>query len=124
VTLSAEWERCAPWITSALEHAGDVYTLSDVEFLIRTGAAKFWPGRHSALVTRIERYPRATWLLLWLAGGDLAELRDDLRPLAEAWGLSQDCTKSIIMGRLGWSKALAGEGYAPTALVVGKALSQ
>lgn len=118
----AEWARCAPWIADALAHSGDVYTLSDVEFMIATGAARFWPGRDAALITRVEYYPRATWLLLWLAGGDLAELRDDLRPAAEAWGKSQDCTKSIIMGRLGWSKALSGVGYAPLAMVVGKDL--
>jgi hypothetical protein len=123
VIPAQEWERCGPWIQAALDHAGGVYTLSDVEFLVRTGEAKFWPGREAAIVTRVERFPRATWLTLWLAGGDLAELRDELRPACEAWGQTQGCTKSIIMGRLGWSKALSGAGYAALAMVVGKDLN-
>lgn len=123
MSFDAEWERCAPWIQAALNHARDVYTLSDVEFQIRSGGAQFWPGRRAALVSKIETYPRATWLLLWLAGGSLGELRDELRPAAEAWGTSQTCTKSVIVGRHGWSKALATEGYAPMAMVVGKDLS-
>lgn len=117
-----DWGRCAKWIAAALADAGDVYTLSDVEFLVATGEAKFWPGSKSALVARVQEYPRARHLLLWLAGGDLTELRDELRPLAEAWGRSQDCTKSIIIGRLGWSKALAASGYDALAMVVGKDL--
>jgi hypothetical protein len=114
----------ATWLQGALDHAGNVYTLSDVVGLIQAGGAQLWRGERSAMVTRIEEHPRERWLMLWLAGGDLAELRDVIRPQAEAWGVAQGCAKSVILGRVGWSKALAREGYEPLALMVGKVLAQ
>jgi hypothetical protein len=114
----------ATWLQGALDHAGNVYTLGDVVEMIQAGDAQLWRGERSAIVTRIEKHPREHWLLLWLAGGDLAELRDVIRPQAEAWGVAQGCAKSVIVGRSGWSKALAREGYEPLAMVVGKVLSK
>lgn len=123
MTFEAEWARCSRWVAAALKHGDDVYTLSDVEFAIRSGEARFWPGRASALVAKVEEFPRARWLMLWLAGGDLTELRDELRPQAEAWGKAQNCSKVVIIGRAGWYKSLCGEGYSATATVVGKDLT-
>jgi hypothetical protein len=118
------WARCAPWIDAALEHAGRTHALADVEALVRDGDAQFWPGRASALVTEIHEFPRLRSLHLWLAGGDLGELVTVLRPCAEKWACGEGCTRTTIIGRPGWARALAPEGYRPAATVLFKEISR
>lgn len=117
----AEWSRCAPWIEAALEHAG-THTLADVEALVRTRECRFWAGREAALITEVQVWPQRKVLLLWLAGGDLDELRDELRPMAEAYGRDQGCDVVRISGRQGWVRALRGEGYEPVSWSCAKEL--
>lgn len=123
MSFEADWRRCAAWIDAALEHAGHTHDLADVADLIKSGDAQFWPGKRSALVTEITRFPRATILTLWLAGGDLMELIKELRPKAEAWGQLHGCDRSAILGRAGWERALCDEGYRPAARMVIKDLA-
>jgi hypothetical protein len=115
-----EWERCSPWLQAALDHASGDYTLADVLELVRKGDAQFWAGRQSAIVTQVDEYPHSRVLTLWLGGGDLRELSDDLIPRAETFGRECGCTRSRIIGRQGWARALAGDGYRPVAAVVEK----
>lgn len=124
MTFEAEWARCSEWISDALPYADGVYTMDDVKDRIFSGDATFWPGERSALITTIYDYPQARWLMLWLAGGDLGELRAILRPVAEAWGRRHGCSRSIILGRAGWARALRDDGYEQIAVMVGKDLSQ
>lgn len=115
-----EWERCAPWLQAALINGGDYYDLSDVEQAVRAGEALFWPGEKSAVVTQVWRFPKATILNFWLAGGDMTEIVDDMRPVIEAYGKVQGCTKTVVVGRLGWVRALKGAGYTPVWTAVAK----
>ncbi|WP_374576122.1 hypothetical protein [Phenylobacterium sp.] len=120
MSFENEWARCSHWIAAALEHARGAYALEDVLEIVRLGDARFWAGRQAAMVTEIHEYPRVRALHFWLAGGDLAELRDHLRPMAEAWGRAQGCTRATIIGRKGWARAL---GYQEVATVCAKELS-
>jgi hypothetical protein len=109
-TFDAEWDRCAAWLEAALRHAGGTHTLDDVKAVVNRHEARFWAGRNAAMVTEINTYPQFAALNFWLAGGDLAELRDELRPAAEAWAKSLGCRYAAVVGRLGWARAL---GYRP-----------
>jgi hypothetical protein len=120
--MRADWLRCGAYLDAALEHAGRTHALADVAAMIDRGEAQIWPGRRAALVTIVEDDPQERRLLLWLAGGELDELVGDLRPRAEAWARAQGCRRALIIGRRGWERALAPEGYAPLARIIAKEL--
>lgn len=106
--FEVHWERCYPWIEAALDLAHGTHTMDDVRRDILTGPATFWPGRNAAMVTEVQEFPQMHVLHFWLAGGDLDELRDELRPMAEKWAKERGITRATIMGRRGWVRALPG----------------
>lgn len=116
------WARCATWLDDALAHAGRSHTLADVERMLAAGEAQLWAGEAAAMVTLVEDEPCERRLLIWLAGGDLSELVHSLRPAAEVWARGQGCARVLIIGRAGWERALAPEGYAPLARIIAKEL--
>lgn len=118
--FEAAWERCAPWLEAALEHSSGTHTLADVKACVERGTALFWAGKDAAMVTEITDYPQLKALNFWLAGGDLAELRDTLRPLAEAYAKAHGCRFATIVGRAGWARAL---GYSPVHSTCAKELT-
>jgi hypothetical protein len=122
VSFAEDWVRCAPWLDAALAHAGGTHGLDNVRGLVEAGEARFWVGRASAAVTLVERDPGGPRLMIWLAGGDLRELQDDLLPLAEAWGRAAGCRRAMVVGRAGWERSLKAKGYAPLARVIAKDL--
>lgn len=117
--FETEWARCLPWIESALEAAGNTHSVDDVKEAILARRARFWAGRNAAGVTEREDYPNVSMLNIWLAGGDLAELRDELRPQVEAYAKAKGCQRVIIRGRPGWAREL---GYEPMYTVCGREL--
>lgn len=90
--------------------------------MIESGEAQLWAGQASAMVTLIEEEPRERRLLIWLAGGALEELVRRLRPDAERWAKQRGCRRVLVIGRPGWERALASEGYAPLARIIAKEL--
>jgi len=122
VNFEAAWARAAPWLEAALAHAGQTHGLADVEALVREGSAQFWAGSGSAVVTLVEDDPRERRLLVWLAGGDLAELTEAVLPQVEAWARAKGCRRLLVVGRPGWERALAPKGFAPLARVIAKDL--
>lgn len=120
MTFEEEWARCGPWLEAALALTRGTHSLEDVRRAVETGECRLYTGRASALVCEMQDWPQRKVLLLWLAGGDLAELRDELRPLAERWGREQGCTHVSIIGRPGWARALPE--YEQIAVVCGKEL--
>jgi len=122
MSFDANWARSAKWLKRALSLAGDTHNLDDVRRLIEAGDAQFWPGERSALVTYMLHNPRAPELVLWLGGGELTELRDLLVPMAEAWGEQRGAVRSLIIGRAGWARAFAKNGYRQIATVTAKEL--
>jgi hypothetical protein len=122
VNFDLEWARCAPWLDAALAHAGRTHGLADVRALVEAGEARLWAGRESAAVAALERDPCERRLLIWLAGGALSELRDELLPSVEAWGRERGCRRVVVIGRAGWERTLKSKGYAPLARLIAKDL--
>ena len=106
-----EWARVAPWLDAALDFMPvRTHGLSDVRAAIECGDAQLWAGRKCAVVTQLEIHPLVTALSVWLAGGDLIEIRDEIQPVAEAWARARGCRFIVATGRQGWGRAL---GYKP-----------
>ena len=122
MTFDDDWARCAPWLDAALAHAGRTHSLADVRALVTAGDARFWPGRACALVAVVEHDPGELRLLIWLAGGDRDELEAEILPRAEAWGRDMGCRRAVVIGRIGWERALKTKGYAPLARLIAKEL--
>jgi hypothetical protein len=102
-----EWERLWPILAPALDHAGHTHDEADLLEAIASGALQFWPGEHSAVVTELIAYPRFAALRLFLAGGELQELKAMERQITE-WAQMQGCARIEIGGRGGWQRALPG----------------
>jgi len=117
-----DWVQLGPALEAALAHAGRTHALADVRALVEAGEAQVWAGERACMVTLVEEDPCERRLLIWLAGGDLEELVRRLRPAAERWARTQGCRRVLIIGRPGWERALAPEGYAPLARIIAKEL--
>ena len=118
--VTAEWDRCRPYLEAALAHSHD----TDLETLwerVQAGEAQFWPAVDSAALTELDSTGRNLHIRLY--GGTLARLREML-PSIEAFGRAHGCTGITLTGRRGWERtALARErGYNPIATLMRKDL--
>lgn len=122
MSFEADWARCEAWLAAALAHSGRTHAPMDVRRMVHRGEAQLWPGRAAAMVTAVEDDPCERRMLIWLAGGELDELRDELLPAAERWARGRGCRRMLIIGRPGWERALKTKGYAPLARLIAKDL--
>ncbi|HWA63622.1 MAG TPA: hypothetical protein VG939_19755 [Caulobacteraceae bacterium] len=119
--FDAVWRRCAPFLSEALARDPS-HSLEDVRALVEAPGAMvcLWPGERSAAVTELITHPRLRELHVWLAGGDLEELRRGL-PSIEAFAAALGCQRVSLFGRPGWTRAL--DGYAPQFVAMAKMLA-
>lgn len=122
MSFDEAWAKAAPHLDAALAHGGRTHGLDDVEALIRRGRAQLWATPGSAVVTLVEDDPLERRLLVWLAGGDLRELTDEVLPNVEGWARTQGCRRLLVVGRAGWERAMKPKGFAPLARVIAKDL--
>jgi len=114
--LGEEWRRCRGWLLPALEHGGNTHGIVDVFDMVVDGRAQLWPGRASAAITQLIDYPRLRSCRVWLAGGELRELADELRPAIKQWARELGCSRVELSGRR-WHRVL-GEGREVFGLMV------
>ena len=108
--MADEIERCREWIENALEYSNGNHLFEDIVAGIIKGTFQLWPASKSCLVTEITQYPRKKVLHIFLAGGDLNEIKS-MRDDVEAWAKAHGCDDMTMVGRLGWSKALKDIGW-------------
>jgi hypothetical protein len=116
-----EWERCRPWIEAALPYAGGTHTIQDIKAAIDAGHMLLLAGERSAFVIEVITYPRTKALHIFLAGGDLTELKSadaQMDEIAREWG----CSRITIAGRRGFIRALKDLGYRERWSVLSKEL--
>jgi hypothetical protein len=99
VSLADEFARCRPWLARAVQGPK---TIEDAQAAVLEGRALLWPGAKSAAVTEFNKD-----LHIWLAGGDLGELKR-MEQSAEAHAREWGCDRMTIIGRKGWERALPG----------------
>lgn len=98
------------------------HDIEDVERMVAEGEAQLWLGQKSAAVTEIVQFPRCKTLHLWLCGGDLREITEDMLPKAEAFARAEGCTRLTTAGRIGWDRVMKTHGFTPAASVCAKEL--
>lgn len=91
-------------LREALAHAGDTYTLADIEEGVASGRFQEWSAGRSAIITELRETPNVRFIHFFLAAGDLRELRP-LAELALQWGREQGCTRASFIGRFGWLRS-------------------
>lgn len=105
MTLDEELERCKPWIESALALSGGTHLFQDVVECVKLGTMQLWNAPKGCMVTEILEYPRKKVLHIFLAGGDLGQIKD-FSDSAIYFGKLNGCTAMTLAGRRGWVKAL------------------
>jgi hypothetical protein len=109
--VASVWARVAPHLQRAID-LQDEWTL-DAVYRKLTNPYEPMPMQlwvqpwTSAAVTQIQTHPSGIRkCLLFLCGGsDVESLKANLQKV-EAWAKSLGCSKTIIYGRIGWSRAL------------------
>jgi hypothetical protein len=108
--IPSDWERCRPWIEAALPYAGATHTIEDIEAEIRHGRLALLAGERSAMLCEVTNYPRLRALHIFLAGGDLMELKRFNTTMDNA-ARGLGCSRISIAGRHGWERTLGDLGY-------------
>lgn len=98
------------YIENALAYAEGTHTFDDIVHMVVTGRLMWWPLSRGFMVTEVVEYPRAKHLNVFLAGGDLDEIRDTQEQLVLVAKLA-GCTALSLSGRRGWVKALTQLGW-------------
>ncbi len=98
-------------------------TIAQVEEKLSEGEINGWWGRASFLIGFIEEFDAGakTLRILW-GGGNLDEIRDEMRLQVEEYGRTHGCACILVQGRQGWVRALHGCGFRPYSVVVRKEL--
>jgi hypothetical protein len=108
-------------VEAALREGGGTHSYDDVLAGIRSDRYQWWPGLKSFVVTEIMDYPQKRVCHVFLAGGELEEIRA-IRTWIEQWAKQIGCTSATIYGRPGWERELKGEGWQRTAVCLEKSL--
>jgi hypothetical protein len=94
----------------ALEFAGGTHLFEDIVQAVDEGRMHFWPAEKSCVVTEVVCYPRARAIHIFLAAGDLMEIKD-MDETFQEFGRALDAKFITLSGRKGWVKALDDLGY-------------
>lgn len=97
-------------LESALEFAGGTHLFEDIVQAVNEGRMHFWPAEKSCVVTEVVCYPRARAIHIFLAAGDLMEIKG-MDSTFQEFGRALDAKFITLSGRRGWTKALDDIGY-------------
>jgi len=97
-------------LDSALEFSGGTHLFEDIVDAVADGRMHFWPAEKSCVVTEVICYPRARAIHIFLAAGDLAQIKDMDETFAQ-FGRALDAKYITLSGRKGWTKVLDDIGY-------------
>lgn len=107
----AEYDRCWPWLDSAIDRFGRTHEKEDLWRELGIGRGLFFFSLPTcATVCRIVTYPTGLKEIeVWLVGGvNRFHIRDLLYPKIEAFGKELGCHRMIAYGRKGWLRVLDG----------------
>lgn len=91
-------------LREALAHAGDTYTLEEINAGVESGRFQEWSAGSSVIITELRDTPQVRFLHFFLAAGILTELHP-LAELALKWGREQGAVRASFIGRFGWLRS-------------------
>lgn len=102
----------ARWIKQACDQSLTIAP-EDVADGLEDGSFTLFGNERAVLVAEIDDFPlKGTRICdVIVAGGDLDELTEIIRPQVEEWAWANDCTHCAVQGRLGWRRATRRHGY-------------
>jgi len=115
IDLHKEVLRVRPFLEPALEYGGNTHDYVHIVNGILNGTLQLWPTENSAIVTEVHTYPNKKFLHIFLAGGDLEEIKG-LHSSVVHFAKATGCTGLSLNGRPGWIKALADLGFGQNGL--------
>lgn len=99
-------------IRKAIERSDEHITESHLLGEILGGRATVFPGERSVMICTLHEYDGGKREgHVWLAAGDLDEIRGPLREQAEMWAKLNGATTATVDGRAGWKRALKCIGF-------------
>ena len=104
-SLVDEFNESWPHLKKALRLTGGTHTKRDLFDGIAVGDFQLWPGRRSAALTEGIKYPQIRAVRIFLAGGQLDELKKVERNICN-WARDIGAGRVEIAGRKGWLRAL------------------
>jgi hypothetical protein len=107
-------------LTKALKLAGNTHTIEDIQHAVARGEMQCFANKDSFVITEISQAPRARYLNIFLAVGNLSVVTflPDIEKFAEENG----CLWVQAIGRPGWKTILPDNGYEETQVVFVKKL--
>lgn len=112
-----------PYIRAALSRSDAAHGFHDVTDALLLGRCRLWIGPNCAAVTHDQVCPQAKLRVIWLAGGDLAELLQLESLIAES-AEAEGCDAIEVNGRVGWKPALLEKGYEVASMTFVRALGK
>lgn len=112
MTASLASDELARRLEKALRLAGNTHTIEDIQQSVARGEMQCFVAGDSFVLTEIAVTPRAKYLNVFLAVGDLSlmALQKDILKFAEESG----CQWMQTLGRHGWRAVLPGYGWKAT----------
>ena len=97
-------------LQSALDLSGGTHTFEDVVEAVDEGLMQFWPASESCLVTQLVVYPQVRAVHIFLAAGNLEQIKDFDESLDD-FARQLDANFITLSGRKGWQRTLKDIGY-------------
>lgn len=110
IDLHKEVLRVRPFLEPALKYSNGSHDFVHIVQGVIKGDLILWPTENSAIVTEFHTFPNKRMLHIFIAGGDLSEIKhlhDDVVKFAKEMG----CAGLSLTGRPGWVKALSDLGF-------------
>lgn len=110
IDLHKEVLRVRPFLEPALKYSNGSHDFVHIVKGVINGDLILWPTENSAIVTEFHTFPNKRMLHIFIAGGDLSEIKhlhDDVVKFAKEMG----CAGLSLTGRPGWVKALSDLGF-------------
>lgn len=104
-----EFDRCWPWLDAAIARFGRTHEKEHLWQELMTRRAYFFSEPRCAAVVRVSVWPTGLKeLQVWLVGGNMGAIKQELYPRIEEWGRKIGCHRMIAYGRKGWLRVLDG----------------
>lgn len=124
--VDAVLDEVGPILMRATDRSGGRWTLPDVLDQIDLGLQHLWIAFDDdriwgVVTTRFVEYPKFKRMEIVFCAGD--DLKSWMRPMLDVLGRWHDdngCTGMELVGRSGWERVLAKEGFRKTYIVMEK----